>query len=81
MSTAKAELRAIETYLIDAIIADFEANRPTLVVVDVRKSKPYLAGMPLDYIEFLSRDPRFVRIWARYEMIGTTGSAQLYRRR
>lgn len=80
-ATAKAELRAIETYLIDAIIADFEAHRPTLVVVDIRKSKPYLAGMPLDYIEFLSRDPRFVRIWARYEMIGATGSAQLYRRR
>ena len=80
-STAKAKLRAIETYLIDAIVADFGANRPTLVVVDIRKSKPYLAGMPLDYIEFLSRDPRFVRIWARYEKIGATGSAQLYRRR
>ncbi|MHC4983786.1 MAG: hypothetical protein ACYTF6_11565 [Planctomycetota bacterium] len=77
----RARLAEIERYLVDAVVADFRRHRPALVFVDMRRDKPYFGGLEFDYLAFFSADPRFAKIWSRYEPLETTGSYWIYRRR
>jgi hypothetical protein len=67
----------------NSVLEDFERNRPELVVVHDSPAKNYFQGLPFDYIEWFSKDPRFAAIWSDYEKIGSVDAAHvaLYRRR
>ena len=65
----------------DAVVEDFSRTPPDLVIVDDREMKSYFGGRPFDYIAYFTADPRFARIWSRYEWVADEGDYRLYRRR
>lgn len=66
-----------------SVLEDFESNRPELVLVHDSHAKNYFRGLPFDYVEWFSQDPRFASLWNDYEKVGTVDAAQvaLYLRR
>lgn len=50
---------------LDATLSNVEVNQPGLILVDARENK--LALGRFDYLSHLRRDPRWVRLFARYE--------------
>ena len=73
-------LFAIELYVVDGVIEDFQRQAPELVLIDARPSKSYFADTPFDYLSYFLADPRFVRIWSHYEKVAELDEAHLYRR-
>ncbi len=74
-------LEEIRRYTLDAVVADLTRWSPELVFVDMREEKSYFGGLRFDYIAFFSKDPRFVQIWSRYELLMDFGTYHLYKRR
>lgn len=62
------------------VVGDFVRARPEVLVVDVRKFKPYFRG-PFDYLRFLDGDRRFGPAFAEYKKAGHIGWLDIYRRR
>jgi hypothetical protein len=77
----RALLDEIERFLIDAVVADFDARPPALVIVDVRREKHYFGDLELDYIDYFTADPRFAAIWSHYAPIERLGNYQVFKRR
>jgi len=77
----RALLDEIEGFLIDAVVSDFSRWPPAVVIVDVREDKAYFGGLEFDYLAYFSKDPRFVEIWSRYELLVNFGTHHLYKRR
>lgn len=62
------------------MVGDFIRARPDMLVVDARAYKPYFRGS-FDYVAFLSGDPRFGPVFAKYEKAGHVGWLDVYRRK
>lgn len=75
-----ARLADIEAYMRRTVIEDFERARPDTVIVDTRRYKSYFGGTRFDYVEFLSEDPEFARLWSRYRKSGAGAWYDIYRR-
>lgn len=78
-----ALLDEIERFTRAAVVADFTADPPDLVIVDNRARKSYFGDVPFDFLAFFLADPRFMEIWSDYEWVGDElgGDYRLYRRR
>ena len=72
-------LKEIETFTIEAVVADLNARPPALVVVDARSEKPWYPA-PFDFIEYFSQDPRFVAFWRHYRRVDESHGFVVYRR-
>jgi hypothetical protein len=79
--SGQAERRAIARYVAASVLEDFRRRSPDLVLVDTRRRKPHFGGRRFDYIAYFSHDPRFARIWARYEPVARVRGFIIYRRR
>jgi hypothetical protein len=64
----------------DAVVSDFTADMPDLVIVDNRTTKPYFHGVPFDYLDFFRKDKRFSRIWSEYVWVDEVVEFAVYRR-
>jgi hypothetical protein len=78
---AAARADRIEDYLRRAIAEDLERRPPDLVFVDVAPRKPFLRDVTFEFIPWLSRDPRFARLWSGYERVRRAGSYEVFKRR
>ena len=81
-------LDAIEKYIRDTSIEDLRRHKPDIIAIDVRAGKPLMGlprfhDVPFSFLDWLKRDPRFVRIWKNYEYAGRIDgvSYAFYRRR
>jgi hypothetical protein len=61
-----AAYAGIERYVVEAVVQDMARDPPTVVIVDERPD-PRFGGLGFRYLPFFCRDPRFARIWARYQ--------------
>lgn len=66
------DLKRILVYARHAVIEDIHRFEPELIFVDRRAAKSYFAGVPFDYLSFLSEDRGFPRLRACYRHIGQT---------
>jgi hypothetical protein len=57
-------LRDVEAYATEAVIEDFAAMPPDLVIID--KDNPYFGDVNFDNIAYFNRDPRFEELWRSY---------------
>ncbi|HHN67241.1 MAG TPA: hypothetical protein ENK15_04285 [Thermopetrobacter sp.] len=80
-------LDAIEKYIRDSLIEDLRRHKPDIIAVDMRNGKPLMGlprfhDVPFSFLDWLKRDPRFVRIWKNYEFAGRIDgvSYDFYRR-
>lgn len=66
-------------FVIDSVIEDFLHNKPALVIVDKPK-KVILENKPLEinFINFLSEDIRFHKLWQNYHYKETIGNHDVY---
>jgi hypothetical protein len=80
-SRESALLDEIQRFVVDAVVSDFEARPPALVIVDVRRDKHYFGDLELDYIDYFTADPRFAAIWSRYEPIERLGNYRIFKLR
>lgn len=62
------------------IAEDFDRFKPDLVFVDNRPHKPYFDEINIDYIEYFSRHPDFVKAWEAYEKVGTMPEFDVFKR-
>lgn len=60
-----AELRDIERYTVDSVVADFAKDPPAVVIVDARPD-PRFQGAAFDYLSYFGRDERFKEVWSHY---------------
>ena len=72
-------LKEIEDFTIEAVISDLHKRPPALVVVDGRAEKSWYQA-PFDFIEYFSRDPRFVAFWRHYRRIDEVHGFLVYQR-
>lgn len=63
---APAERSGLESGLLDALIGDLARFRPGLVLVDIRPWQQGFGRTSFDYLSYLGRDERFVRLWCGY---------------
>ena len=49
------------------------------MIVDDREMKSYFGGRPFDYIAYFTADPRFARIWSRYEWVADEGDFDIFK--
>jgi len=75
----EAIVRTARTTVLD----DLEREAPDVVLVHDAPAKDYFEGLPFDYVEWFSRDPRFQAVWSNYEKAGTVEGENLvvYRRK
>ena len=76
----RAAAEKADRYVTDAVIEDFERQRPSIVIVDARKNKSYFAGISFDYIAHFTRDPRFARLWSDYRLAENFMGFEIWRR-
>jgi hypothetical protein len=75
------EMSPTERYLNAAVLADFEARRPeVLVVLRHARDLPLNAYRRLDYLAYFGRDPRMARILGRYQHVTDIGEYAVYER-
>lgn len=67
-------------YTRDAVVNDFTADMPDLVIVDNRATKSYFHGVSFDYLDFFREDERFSRIWSEYVWVDEVVEFAVYRR-
>ena len=74
------EIDAVEDYLRNSLVEDFQRRPPTLAFV----ARPgWLQGVGrsrFDLLAFLLRDPRFEALWSGYQQIGRLGPLLVYER-
>ena len=66
-----AEMDALERWHLDAVIADFERQPPSLVLVDRMELQPGFDAKPFDLLAYLQRDARFRALWCGYRPNGS----------
>lgn len=70
-----------ERRLFDAVVDDFVARVPELVLVVSAVAEPGFPEGDFDYLQYYGQDPRFTRALERYERLATLQPYTLYRRR
>lgn len=60
--------RDIEAYTVNSVVEDFAKDPPSVVIVDEHLD-PRFGGIDFDYISFFTQDPRFARLWSRYDWV------------
>jgi len=75
------EMSPAERYLNQAVLADFEAHDPTLLLV-LRHGRdlPVNGYRRLDYVRYFSRDLHMADMLARYQRVADIGDYTLYER-
>lgn len=71
----------LERYMADAVVADFQAAKPELVLV--LRSAPDRKGWGarrLDYVRYFRMDERFDRLFGDYGYVADVGQYRIYRR-
>jgi hypothetical protein len=61
------------------VVEDFETRPPSVVFVERTTSRLGLGARPFDDIGFYLEEPRFKKIWARYEEISPLGPLRVFR--
>lgn len=61
--------RNYESKLIDMISEDIAAKKPDFILVDSRQHQPYMPGIKLDYIRYLSQNSLFQNAWKQYHFM------------
>jgi hypothetical protein len=77
---ACAELDAILAFARQTNVDDFAEHPPEVVLIDGRAFKPYMPDEPFDYLTFLGRDPRFVKVWKGYTKMDTVEGYEIWLR-
>lgn len=77
-SHAKAE--QYTRFLLNAVVEDFEKNKPTLVFVDMEKKKKFMENVKVDFIPLFMQDARFREIWKNYKYQKMIGRFAVYKR-
>ncbi|MFO1406506.1 MAG: hypothetical protein U1F08_03110 [Steroidobacteraceae bacterium] len=62
----------------DQVIHDFERRPPRIVFVEYAPVRLGLGDRPFDDLAFYLGDPRFARIWARYEEVEPMGPLRVF---
>jgi hypothetical protein len=68
------EAARVARRVVDAVVADFEACRPTVVVVEPPSLTLRRAAPTFDYLAFMRADPRFEALWRDYRLAATLRS-------
>ena len=78
---APAEMGPAERYMDDAVYADLIHHAPALILV-LRNARddPANGLRRFDYLSYFERQPRFVRLFAGYGLVGTVGEYLVFRR-
>jgi hypothetical protein len=71
---------AIERWLRDAVLTDFQRTPPALVLIDRKPSKPGFRNVPFDFLKWLGQDERFRRLWSGYQRAGELHGFALFTR-
>jgi hypothetical protein len=77
-----AHMPVAERWCFDAVVDDFVRKRPSLLMV-IRPHPPGVTGSVtrLDYLAYLSQDPRFVTALQDYDFTGNVGGYFVFQRR
>ncbi len=68
----------LETYFVDAVIADLRRSRPDLLIVDTRPPGLHMLGF--SWIEYFSIDSRFRELFDEYDELTWVGPLQVFKR-
>lgn len=72
--------RLVLDYARRTSVDDLIRFKPATVFVDNRTDKPNFGGIPFDYLDFFSQDPRFADEWANYRKVDSTPRVDVWRR-
>jgi hypothetical protein len=75
------QMSDIEEYMLRTTVDDLVRHRPAVIIVEIGRNKDGLQQTSFDYIDYLSRQPGFSKLWSQYDLVTTAGSYQVYRRR
>jgi hypothetical protein len=75
-----ARMGPLEKFQVDAIVQDFAANPPEVVIFDRSRNKQGLGRTAFDFAEYLGRDPRFAALTRRYVPYADVGEFRVFRR-
>lgn len=78
---SQAQMTAIEAYMLSTTVDDLVRHRPAVIIIEIGRKKDGLQQTSFDYVDYLSRQPGFAKLWEQYELVTTAGSYQVYRRR
>ena len=78
---AVEEMDVLERQFLDQVSADFIANQPGLVIVQVRDWKQGFGLTSFDFIEYYSRDAGFAAQFAKYDRLTKIRYFEVYKRR
>ena len=76
-----SEMSSTESYAYNAVAADFNRNRPKLVIVDKQPGIDKCAGRDFDYLAYFRSNPLFEANWQRYRLLTEYDRYWIYVRR
>lgn len=70
----------LEKFQVDAIVEDFAANPPEVIIFDRSRTKQGLGRTDFDFAEYLGRDPRFAELTRDYRHFADVAEFRVLRR-
>jgi hypothetical protein len=69
-----------ERFLFNSVVNDLLRERPALLFVDESNHEAAFNGKHFDYLDYFSRDPRFLRFKRHYKYLTNVDAFRVYRR-
>ena len=74
------KLYEIESYLFESVLADLEAQPPSLIFVDNSQYKQGLGNQKFDFMEYFMKDPVFREFMSQYKELTWVDDHQVFKR-
>ena len=76
----RQEMSDLEKFQMDAIVEDFAANTPEVIIYDRARNKQGMGRTAFDFAEFLGRDPRYAEPTCGYHLYADVAQYRVMRR-
>ncbi len=76
----RQEMSDLEKFQMDAIVEDFAANPPEVIIYDRARNKQDMGRTAFDFAEYLGRDPRYAELTRGYHHYADVAQYRVMRR-
>lgn len=78
--TTNKKLSEIESYLFESVLADLEAQPPSLIFVDNSRYKQALGNQKFDFMEYFMKNPVFKEFMSHYKELPWVNDYQVFKK-
>ncbi len=76
----RQEMSDLEKFQMDAIVEDFAANTPEVIIYDRARNMQGMGRTAFDFAEYLGRDPRYAELTRGYRYYTDVAQYRVMRR-